>query len=115
MNMSLPPGPKLLPIIGSYRLIKRPYELLESCYKEHGDTFTVPLTRLGNVVFLADPDAVKDVFTHLAKKFISGRANSFLSPFLGEYSLILLDGPEHGRQRKLILPAFQGERMKLFA
>src|SRR4051794_3485040 len=113
--MSLPPGLKILPIVGTYRLVKYPYELLEEGYRRFGDIFTLPTWRLGNMIILADPDAVKDVFTHLAKKFNSGEANNFLAPFLGDYSVILLDGQEHSRQRRLILPAFHGDRMKLFA
>src|SRR5262249_23755651 len=73
-----------------------------------------PLLRLGPTVFLADPDVIKEVFTSLSKKFNAGETSSFLEPFLGKNSLILLDGQEHLRQRKLLLPAFHGERMRMF-
>jgi len=35
-----------------------------------------------------------------------------LLPLLGEYSMILHDGDYHGRQRRLLLPPFHGERMR---
>jgi len=33
---------------------------------------------------------------------------------VGQHSLLLLDGAEHLRQRKMILPAFHGERMHAY-
>jgi cytochrome P450 len=37
-----------------------------------------------------------------------------LKPLLGPRSVLLLDGPEHMRQRKLMLPPFHGERMRAY-
>jgi cytochrome P450 family 135 len=37
-----------------------------------------------------------------------------LKPLLGERSVLTLDEPEHMRQRKLLLPPFHGDRMKLY-
>ena len=43
----------------------------------------------------------------------AGEANAaILEPLLGPNSVLVLDGPEHMRQRKLILPAFHGDRMR---
>ena len=39
-------------------------------------------------------------------------ANAPLGPVLGERSVLLLDGAEHLRQRRLMLPPFHGERMR---
>ena len=41
----------------------------------------------------------------------AGKANLVLLPFLGSSSVLLLDGPTHLRQRKLMLPPFHGKRM----
>ena len=38
-----------------------------------------------------------------------------LGPVVGERSVLLLDGAEHLRQRKLLLPPFHGERMRAYA
>ena len=35
-----------------------------------------------------------------------------LEPIVGSRSVLLLDGGEHLAQRKLMLPAFHGERMR---
>ena len=37
-----------------------------------------------------------------------------LKPILGARSVLLLDGPEHLRQRRLMLPPFHGERMRAY-
>ena len=112
--MSFPPGPRIPSPLATYRLIKTPYQLLESVHREFGDTFTLNLMRPGRVVFVSHPDKVQSVFTTLSRKLVAGQTNSFLSPFLGENSVLLLDGPRHSRQRRLILPSFHGERMKMF-
>ena len=57
---------------------------------------------------------VKDVFALGPDEGHAGKANIVLKPFLGEHSLLLLDGAEHLRQRKMILPAFHGERMHAY-
>jgi cytochrome P450 len=44
----------------------------------------------------------------------SGEANAVFEAGLGSRSLIVLDGAEHMRDRKLILPPFHGERMRSY-
>ena len=39
------------------------------------------------------------------------RPTSILRPLVGHASVLLLDGPQHMRQRKLMLPPFHGSRM----
>jgi cytochrome P450 len=85
-------------------------------YKDrYGDAFTVHLPGLRDaLVLVSEPDAVKDVFALGADEGHAGKANFVLKPFLGEHSLLLLDGAEHLRQRKMMLPAFHGERMHAY-
>ena len=42
----------------------------------------------------------------------SAAGNSPVAPVMGPSSVIVLTGPEHMRQRKLLLPPFHGERMR---
>ena len=54
------------------------------------------------VVFGGDSDVLR-----------AGEANAtILEPLVGPHSVLVLDGPEHVRQRKLILPALHGDRMR---
>ena len=61
------------------------------------------------------PELIKKVFTGDPDKLPAGEANVALEPVLGQRSLLLLDGPEHVRQRRLMLPPFHGERMRAYA
>jgi cytochrome P450 len=44
----------------------------------------------------------------------SGASNLWLRPVLGTRNVLLLDGAEHLRRRKLVLPPFHGERMRAY-
>ena len=57
---------------------------------------------------------VKGIFAWAADQAHAGKGNFVLKPFLGPSSLILLDGAEHMRQRRMMLPAFHGERMHAY-
>jgi cytochrome P450 len=66
---------------------------------------------------LFDPDLVKQVFTHPPTphtQLNAGEANELLGPILGRRSVLVLDGAEHLRHRRLMLPAFHGPRMRLY-
>ena len=75
-----------------------------------GDAFTVRIEPRPWVM-LADPDAVRDLFTAGPDVAHAGEANEILRPILGSHSILLLDEGEHLRQRRLMLPPFHGERM----
>ena len=67
----------------------------------------------GQMVFLGDPAAIREVFTGDAHVFhVGGVRSRILSPLLGEHSLLLLDEDKHMRERKLMLPAFHGEALR---
>jgi cytochrome P450 len=92
----------------------RPKPFLRRMHARHGDVFTVGLRSGETFVVLAHPDAVKEVFTGDPDLLRAGEGNRVLLPVLGRHSVLLLDGPEHLRQRKLLLPPFHGERMQRY-
>src|SRR5207248_3335514 len=65
-------------------------------------------------VVLIDPADIKAVFTAGPDVLDAGSGNKPIEILLGRRSLLVLDGAEHMRQRKLMLPAFHGERLKLY-
>ncbi|MDX6495890.1 MAG: cytochrome family [Gaiellales bacterium] len=109
--MSLPPGPRLPASLQTLAWVLRPAALMEHCRREYGDVFTL---RLGpsRVVMIADPELVKPVMQGDPATLRMGDINGLFRPILGPSGLLLADGPEHMRQRKLMLPAFHGERMR---
>jgi cytochrome P450 len=113
--MSLPPGPKTPAPIQMAEWIMRPIPFLERCTRRYGDFFTVRFV-FGDIVWIADPHAIKTVFTGDPDVLHAGEANAPpLEPIMGRNSVLLLDEPEHMRQRKLMLPSFHGERMQRYA
>ncbi|MDX6585913.1 MAG: cytochrome family [Solirubrobacterales bacterium] len=68
----------------------------------------------GTGVYVADPAEIRKLFTGDQSALKAGEANAPLSPILGESSVLVLDGPEHMRQRKLLLPPFQGSAVHSF-
>ena len=66
------------------------------------------------IAFFSDPAAIKQIFTASPEHALAGRANVVLKPILGENSILLLDGARHKRERKLLMPPFHGERMRLY-
>jgi len=93
------------------RWVKRPTAYLESCRMRYGDVFTMRLMHEGTWVLFSHPEAVKQIFTGSPEVFHAGEANSILAPVLGSHSVLVLDERPHMVQRKLMLPAFHGERM----
>src|ERR687886_2478166 len=65
-------------------------------------------------VMVFDPDVVKQVFQGSPEQLRAGEANAILGPVLGDRSVLLLDGAEHLRHRRLMLPSFHGQRMKAY-
>jgi cytochrome P450 len=88
--------------------------MLRAWHARYGEVFTVRMTGFGTGVYVADPDAIRGLFTGDQSDLRAGEANSFMEPVLGAHSVLILDGPEHLRQRKLLLPPFQGSRVSAF-
>jgi cytochrome P450 len=109
-----PPGPAL-PKIGTTALwMKRPFGLLEACARRYGEPFSFNLFGFPRLVVVYTPEAVKHVFADDGDTFAAGRFNRSLAGLLGDKSVLMLDGAEHKRHRKLLLPPFHGERMERY-
>jgi cytochrome P450 family 135 len=109
----LPPGPRWPLPVQTLRFGLDPYGLFESAHRAFGDVFTLRVMA-ETWVILAHPDAVRELYGHGPDELDSGVANMSLRPLLGTQNLLLLDGGEHLRRRKLVLPPFHGERMRAY-
>src|SRR3954467_775894 len=110
--MTLPPGPSWSAAAQTAAWITRPGPFMERARRRYGDVFTVRLAQVGTFVFVADPGLLKTIFTTGPDRLRAGEANFALEPVLGSRSVLLLDGAEHIRQRRLMLPPFHGERLR---
>src|SRR5262244_3388095 len=112
---SLPPGPRTPPLWQALRWATRPIAWLDMCSRRYGDCFTLQLPFFPPEVFFSHPDAIKEIFTGDPDQLLAGQANApLLGPLVGAGSLLLLDGPRHLRERRLMLPPFHGERMQAY-
>jgi cytochrome P450/SAM-dependent methyltransferase len=110
----LPPGPRAPASVNTVRLVQRPLQSLLGWRERYGDVFTVPLLAFGVGVYVCDPSAIREMLTGEQSDLHAGEANAPLSAVLGENSVLTLDGREHLRQRKLLLPPFQGSAIQNF-
>lgn len=113
-NHGLPPGPNAPALVNTVRLTQRPFQSLLGWRERYGDVFTVPLLVFGVGVYVCDPSAIREMLTGEQSDLHAGEANAPLSAVLGERSVLTLDGREHLRQRKLLLPPFQGSAIQSF-
>ncbi|HEY5947573.1 MAG TPA: cytochrome P450 [Kofleriaceae bacterium] len=110
-----PPGPRAPALVQIVRWIAQPLALMDECHARYGDVFSMRAPGGTRFVVIADPDLIKQVFTADTDVLLAGVGNAtLLEPMLGKHSLLTLDGREHLRQRRLLLPAFHGERMQAF-
>src|SRR3954454_1896395 len=116
MRHALPPGPRWPPPVQVLAWFTRPTASLERCRARYGNRFTLHLVGLLPMVMLADPDEVREMFMAPADTLHPGEAAAkILESTLGANSVILLDEEAHLEQRKLMLPAFHGEKMRALA
>src|SRR4051795_10213655 len=112
--MPLPPGPRAPAPITTAQFARRPLDALRRWHGRYGDVFTVRYIAFGTGVYVAEPGAIRELMTGDQSDLLAGEANSILEPVLGKHSVLVLDGPEHLRQRRLLLPPFQGSRVAGF-
>ncbi|MGH2924676.1 MAG: cytochrome P450 [Solirubrobacterales bacterium] len=110
----LPPGPRLPLAVQTARLMARPVPFLEDCRRRFGETFSARLLRAGRMVFISDPASLKRLFSADRENTLSPGRNAILAPLLGRRSLLVLEGEDHMRRRRLMLPPFHGERMRAY-
>ena len=109
---SLPPGPSYPSIIQGVGFWSRPLPYLERLRARYGRRFTIRLPYSPPFVMVTDPGEIKQVYTAPPDVLHPGEGARVLQPIVGTHSVILLDGEAHMEQRKLMLPAFHGERME---
>ncbi len=109
----LPPGPRAPAILQTLAWAVAPTWVMDRCASRLGDAFTLTFAPSGmKFVMISDPEDVKTVFTAPPEVAPSAAGNSPVAPVMGRSSVIVLTGPEHLRQRRLLLPPFHGERMR---
>ncbi len=115
LHPGLPPGPALPAVVQTLLYLLRPTSFLGWCHERYGDLFTLDTILFGVEVVVCHPEDVRRVFTGDPDVLRAGEANTLLEALVGKRSVLLLDGAEHLRQRRLLMPPFHGERMVAYA
>ena len=114
MRVTLPPEPGSGPLVQTLRWAFRPLPFMQECREKLGDSFSVKFLGFERpMVMISDPEAIKALYTERANGLPPGR-NIVLEPIMGSRSVLLLEGDDHLARRKLMLPAFHGERMRSY-
>ena len=90
----------------------RPLAFLERNRARYGKRFTIRMLATPPFVIISDPAEIKQVFTAPPDVLHPGEGARILEPVIGRNSVILLDEGAHMEQRKLMLPAFHGDRIQ---
>jgi cytochrome P450 len=115
MTETLPPGPRRPVILQTLANWSRPTAFLTRSRRRYGRVFTVRQLGSPAMVMISDPEQIKEIFQAPPDVLHPGEGASILEPVVGPNSVILLDEGPHLEQRKLMLPAFHGERMQKLA
>jgi cytochrome P450 len=111
-SMQLPPGPSAPAALQTYEWIARPTTLMRRAQARYGEPFTLRLAWSdAPMVFTSDPAEIKRVYAAPPDQLRAGASSAFLEPFAGPRSILVLDGAEHLRERRLMLPPFHGEAL----
>jgi cytochrome P450 len=113
MAAKLPPGPRNPPPLQAINFMRRPAALLETSRERYGDVWTLRLPGKVNNVIVADPELAKDVFT-ADPALLAGASPPIAKPLFGEHSVLMIDGPQHTAQRKLLEPPLHAERVQRY-
>lgn len=111
MRTTLPPGPRTPSVLQTMGWWSRPLAFHEGCRRRFGNRYTVRLLGAPAFVMHANPDHVRAIFTAPPDVLHPGEGAKLLEPVVGTDSVILLDESAHLSQRRLMLPAFHGEKM----
>jgi cytochrome P450 len=113
--MALPPGPRAPAAWQTVGWTVRPAAFLRRVHERFGDPVTIRTFWTDEpMVLFSGPDAVREIFRLDPAIAPAGQSWEFLRPFAGEHSILVLDGDEHLRERRLIQTPFHGERMRSF-
>jgi cytochrome P450 len=108
----MPPGPKLSPLLQTLGFLASPRRFIAAMHRRYGPLVTLSTAFDSGFVMVFEPELVKEVFRGSPEQLRAGEANAVLGAALGRHLLLLLVGEEMLRERSLLSPAFDGQRMR---
>jgi cytochrome P450 len=113
--MALPPGPRGPAAWQTLGWMLRPAAFLQRVHARYGDPVTIRTYWADEpMVLFSSPAAVREIFRLDPAIAPAGQSWEYLRPFAGAHSILVLDGEEHLRERRLLQTPFHAERMRAF-
>ena len=100
-------------ILTTIKVARHPYEAMAAARERYGDPFYLPMAN-GKIVATARPELIKLLLTNREAELFGPFAFEATQALLGTHSVLMMGGAEHKRERKLLTPAFHGERMRAY-
>lgn len=109
----LPRGPRLPVLLQSTGMLRFRHQFVPWLRRRYGAVATVRLIPENRpLVLFSKPEYTKEIFAADPEVFHAGKGNAILGPIMGQHSVLLLDGADHKRARKMLMPAFTGQALK---
>ena len=109
----LPAGPRWPALVQTIALMRFRHQFHPYLHRKYGEAFTLRLIPGSRpLVLFTSPDVTKEIFAADPAVFHAGKGNAVLGPIMGKNSLLLQDGDDHHRARKLLMPAFLGHALR---
>ena len=109
------PGPRMPGLVQTLLGVRRPLEARLSMRDRYGRVFRTNDAIAGQLVHVADPGLIEQIFKWKPAQYNVSEPRQVMEPVAGASSILLLDGREHMRMRKLMLPPFHGEAIAHYA
>ena len=113
--LSAVPGPRIPRLVQTLLGVARPLETRLEMRRRYGAIFRSSDVLAGELVHIADRDLIERVFKWKPAQYNVAEPRQLMEPVTGPSSILLLDGAEHMRMRKLMLPPFHGEAIAHYA
>lgn len=111
---SLPPGPRWPRLVQTAAVIVSRRRFLTWARRRYGEMVMLNTLLDSRFVVVFDQDLIREVFKAPARQLHAGEANGRFRPLVGGGSLFVLDEDEHLQQRRLVLPALHGARLRSY-
>jgi cytochrome P450 len=109
----LPPGPDLPKVVQAYLWNARFEQFTGWAHARYGPTLTLRLPGLPTGIVTTDRDAIRRLFT--GDPLLKRHGNDAIRLFVGDNSVMELEPAPHLERRRLLLPPFHGERVRVYA
>lgn len=100
-------------LLTTIRVARTPIEAMTKYRARYGDPFFLPMGN-GPIVATAQPALIKELFANRDTSLYGSFGFESTRALVGDHSVLMMDGVEHKRERKLLNPHFRGERMRAY-